>query len=273
MKNKILNYFIKDRSYRSGVALINEFSTKGHLKWQLIALPESDFMTGVIYDELRELAGLTYDQFSMMVLRPVVKSGLLSQDKSHQKDLESVMETDKGPATTEDICVKDIPVTFVDLNSMPVFRLRLEFPFLNSPSCPNELKILVADMITAHDAYKKHHASLFLAHTIEEIFHHSKATVEKYLENRSIWDELDYYKDHGVVLGKHPIFRFMNRIKQIREMNTGSLLLLRDHLLWNIKYQKRKLKKEPGNTMTKERSQKMQDYQKELIEVKRLLNL
>lgn len=41
-----------------------------------------------------------------------------------------------------------------------MIRFREKYPFLNSPDCPDVLKILVADMFTAYGNYKAAHARL-----------------------------------------------------------------------------------------------------------------
>ena len=187
MKNKIINYFNNDRSYRSGIALINEFSMKINLKKQLCVQPESKFMTGVMYEELRELAGLTNDMLSMMLCRPVPKSFVIPMDNRQENDPALKRVIVMKPVTENFDGVNEISATETELNSIPTFD-------------------------------------------------------------------------------------FLKRLEQFHEMNNGSLLKLHDQLLWNIKYQKRMLKKYPLDTRACTRKRKMQEYQKELTEVIKILN-
>jgi len=73
MKEKILNYFKYDRSHAGGVALVMELSSRLHLKKQLNIHPESEYMTGVVHEELREIAGISNDELRGMLAEPVQK--------------------------------------------------------------------------------------------------------------------------------------------------------------------------------------------------------
>jgi hypothetical protein len=159
------------------------------------------------------------------------------------------------------------------LNSIPAFRIRDEFPFLRRSDCPVELKILVADMLTAYDAYKLAHDSLFKAETFEQIHKASRDTVENYLENHLIWDELNYYKEKGAILGKHPIFHWMERLDAIRRLKVGDLVNLKRRLENNLVKNRVQLRREPGSTSTADRQERIHKMEQELIEVNRMLNL
>ena len=128
-------------------------------------------------------------------------------------------------------------------------------------------------MLTAHDAYKMHHAALFTDQTIDEILNNSRGAVVNYLENRLIWAELNYYKEKGVLLGKHPIFDRLRRIDEIRCMKIGDLVKLRDQCLTNIHYNQRSIRKFPNHPQTAIRKKKIQEKELELSEINRLLNL
>lgn len=128
-------------------------------------------------------------------------------------------------------------------------------------------------MLTAHDAYKHAHESLFTAKTFEAIHSHSRDAVENYLENRRIWDELNYYKQHGAVLGKHPIFDWMKRLDAIRHMKVGDLVTLKIRIENNLIKNKSAVRKEPGHRFTADRQERIRKMELELIEVNRLLNL
>ena len=108
-------------------------------------------------------------------------------------------------------------------------KFREEFPFLNTPDCPNELKILVSDMFTAYDLLRQAHAKLVDAPEDmdkDELYQTAKAAVENHLDNREMWDELEYYKEHGTVLGKAQIFSTMmekNELKAIPDLKLSQL--------------------------------------------------
>ena len=74
MKEEIIKYFKTDRSYASGAALIFRYSNRLSLKKQVNIHAESEYLAGVINEELRELAGLTSDALDDILLRPIVKT-------------------------------------------------------------------------------------------------------------------------------------------------------------------------------------------------------
>lgn len=59
MKTTIVEYFRTDRSHSTGSGLVIRFSKRLALKKQINLQPANDYMTGVIHEELRELAGLS----------------------------------------------------------------------------------------------------------------------------------------------------------------------------------------------------------------------
>jgi hypothetical protein len=144
---------------------------------------------------------------------------------------------------------------------------------LRQNDCPPELKILVADMLTAYDQYKQGHACLFTARTHEEIQKAARDTVENFLENRRIWKELNHYKEKGVILGEHPIFFWMRRLDEIRGMKVGDLVNLKIRLGNNLVRNRAAVRKHPDHTQTMNRKQRIIEMEKELTEVNRLLNL
>ena len=87
-------------------------------------------------------------------------------------------------------------------------------------------------MFTANDNFRRSHDLLF-----EEDANIHEATVscvENYLENRRIWDELNYYKDHGRTLGLHPVFEVRNELIELRKLNSADLARKRNNIYINI---------------------------------------
>lgn len=128
-------------------------------------------------------------------------------------------------------------------------------------------------MLTAHDAYKLAHDSLFSVKTFEQILQASHDTVENYLENRRIWDELNYYKEKGAILGKHQIFDWMQRLDAIRHLKVGDLVTLKIRIENNLVRNRAAVRRQPGHPATANRKERIQKMEKELSEVNRLLNL
>lgn len=104
--------------------------------------------------------------------------------------------------------------------------LREEFPFLNDPDCPNELKILVADKMTAYAKYKK--GVEFLKQiedgsataTDAEVSALAKEVTEAFEENQEIYKELNVFKETGVLLGEHPLFTKLALTREVEAMTS-----------------------------------------------------
>jgi hypothetical protein len=72
MKDKIIHYLKTDRSYRGGLKLVHEHSMRLSLKKQLNVQPQSEYLHGVILEELRELAQISRVEFAFLMKTPVV---------------------------------------------------------------------------------------------------------------------------------------------------------------------------------------------------------
>ncbi|TSA24353.1 MAG: hypothetical protein D4R67_11960 [Bacteroidetes bacterium] len=157
------------------------------------------------------------------------------------------------------------------MKTIPAFRLRDDFPFLSSADCPAELKILVADKITAYHAYREAHKLLFEADCREKTFSAARDLVENYLENQLIYEELNYYKKHGKILGRHKIFNHLKRVEEIRTMKIGDLVRLKIRLSNNLVRNRKNLKNQPGHQDSGKRLERITQMELELTEVNRLL--
>lgn len=108
--------------------------------------------------------------------------------------------------------------------------VREEFPFLNDKECPDELKILVADKMTAWNVYTNAHEKLAqkeagtLELTPDEESELVKTATEAFEENQKIYAELNTYKQTGTILGEHPIFKKLQFAREVEEMNPDELV-------------------------------------------------
>ena len=139
MKEKIIAYLSGPRPYREGIALYEEYGLNLMLKATFRRNAETDLLRATLMEELRKLAGISETAFRTMQRKAV--------DSPHISSASIVVEEIKAEKTAV-----NVPVTPVVEN---VIRFRDRFPFLNSPDCPDVLKILVADMFTAYDLYLK----------------------------------------------------------------------------------------------------------------------
>lgn len=190
---EIIAYLSGPRDYAEGVAIYSRFGVNLRLKRQF-AIDNTMATREILFDELRKLAGLTEIEFDRLPRLAV----------SHSETIGAVKLPDSGQEPAEEL--QDIGSGY-DEAPEPVrkmIRFREKYAFLNSPDCPDVLKILVADMFTAYGEYKAAHARLQTLGDADSAT--AAADCEKvvleYLKNREIRDELDYYRENGTILGK-----------------------------------------------------------------------
>jgi hypothetical protein len=120
--------------------------------------------------------------------------------------------------------------------------LREEWPFLDDPDCPPELKILAADKITALRNFAREHDRLSSCDSLEACLETARKCVFFYCQNRKILSEFAYYKEHGSVLGKHPVFEEYARRQELVDMGILDLERRRSNLqdaIWRLAKQLR----------------------------------
>jgi len=140
---------------------------------------------------------------------------------------EITQDTGEGvtSATPEQSSVKKEEVAAVpgDRGAEAPVKLREEYTFLNEPDCPNDLKILVADKISAYKRYQDAHAQLQQAKegqitlSDKEQLELTKTSTEAFAQSEAIKKELDHYQENKVILGEHPTFA---RLIMQREVDT-----------------------------------------------------
>ena len=251
MKSILIKYLREDRSFDNGVRLYMEHGHSISLKTSLNRQGYSDYNHKLLLEELRKCANVSVEELNALAIAPL-------------KEKEQPI-----PATSD---VHEF-VLAIPEEIRKVFRLREEFPFLSQPDCPNELKILVADMITLHANYVAAHKNLFAAMQPEDIYEASATIVEDYIGNREIWAELEHYKKNGTILGKHKLFSIGERFAEIQNMPVASLVKLNNSLKGNISKTKKKIQEDPENPKIKEWTDKLDNFESESKEVNRLLGI
>lgn len=122
----------------------------------------------------------------------------------------------------------------LDAKAPSGYRFREEWPFLEEPSCPMELKILANDKITAYHKTIELHRKLFSCITPEECFDTAKNLLKNFQQNRQITAEFTFYRESGKVLGKHPIFQMTKNFDGYRKMSVVALVRERNRLKGSI---------------------------------------
>lgn len=150
-------------------------------------------------------------------------------------------------------------------------RLRDEFPFLFEKDCPDELKILVADKITAHDRFVKAHKELFEA-AGAEMYELAKEVVENFIENDVIYAELDYYREHKKPLGQHPIWDNRKELEEIKQLAPQDLVKKLNALRKNVSTWAKKVEENPEHEEIDAWKKKLKDYEYLKAETEALVN-
>ncbi|KAA6324369.1 hypothetical protein EZS27_026298 [termite gut metagenome] len=148
---------------------------------------------------------------------------------------------------------------------------RDEFPYLNDPACPAELETLASRKFAKYHGYVALHKQLRNCTSLKECAHISRQLIDNYLENREIWEELNYYKEHKALLGKHTVFREFARRKELLAMPVKELMSRKDKIENNIWRVKNEIKKKDKPHLDALRTERLVSYETELAEVNRLL--
>lgn len=261
-KNRITEYLSGSRDYREGVQLYQRFGQNLRLK-RLFITDDTQSTKEILFEELRKLAGLTELEFAHLprraatakpTLNGLAAKAIILDDPKKDKDNEAVLQelADSFGVTVDELVSPDFQerVLAMDENAdrieeltdqleearskyaetpepvRKMIRFREKYPFLNSPDCPDVLKILVADMFTSYDNYKAAHARLQVLADDEAAaaVADCEKVVTEYLKNREIWDELEYYREHGAILGKAAKFREMEAAEDYTKLSEIDLM-------------------------------------------------
>lgn len=202
MKDRILQWLRGPRIFTEGVALYDLYGHNRMLKKRFAADYATDILRLILVEELRKLAGISEAELA-----------------SIRREAYNAPKPVPPEAAPQFARVEAVPVPE---SVKRVMNFREQFPFLASPDCPDELKILTADMFAAYDRYKDAHNKLALEGenaSAEDNLATATAAVENYLNNKQIWAELEHYKKEGVFLGKHPVFARKQQQREIGELS------------------------------------------------------
>ncbi|MGM9817183.1 MAG: hypothetical protein ACI304_09055 [Lepagella sp.] len=213
-KKEIVDYLAGPRDCSEGVSLYNRFGMNLRLK-RLFLVDNTLTTRDILYEELRKLAGLTDLEYARLPRRAANHSSLNGSSKVQDNPIDESLVYDNAPKYSE-----------ASDSTKKMIRFREHYPFLNSDDCPNELKILVADMFTAHGNYKDAHARLSLCQDddVKSAARECETIVNEYLRNREIRAELEYYREHGSILGKASIFQNQQPTEDLTSLTDMDLI-------------------------------------------------
>lgn len=258
-KNQITEYLAGSRDYSEGVSLYQRFGQNLRLK-RLFITDDTQTTKEILFEELRKLAGLTELEFAHLPRRAATpkptlngltaKAIIFDDPKDNEATLKEL--ADSFGVTVDELVSPDFQerVLAMDENAdrieeltdqldaarskyaetpepvRKMIRFREKYPFLNSPDCPDVLKVLVADMFTSYDNYKSAHARLQVLADDEAAaaVADCEKVVTEYLKNREIWDELEYYRENGAILGKAAKFRELEAAEDYTQLSEIDLM-------------------------------------------------
>lgn len=235
-KKEIIAYLSGPRNYAEGVKLYERYGHNRMYK-RRFALEDTEFSRALLIEELRNLAGLSEAEFKrlprMSKVRPQLagkRASVIIQDDAALMDLadsfgvtvdelvspefqDRVLAMEENEQRVEELA-DELETARRKYAEAPepvrkMIRFREKYAFLNSPDCPDILKVFVNDLFAAYDAYKTAFARLQLLsdQATAEAATEAEKVVTAYLANREIWDELEHYRTTGQILGKAAKFR------------------------------------------------------------------
>jgi len=267
MKKEILSWLKYDRNFNTGILLYFKYGRNRVLTQKLNMQGNTKANLEELLEEFRKMAELSIVEFNKLMSKPVkVVSSKTATPKIEEK---------KGPAlevkkkVVPESHAKSVEPTAAKQN----VKLRDEFPFLNDPACPSELKVLVSDKITAHYNYLEGRKDLFTAKTNKEQLAAAKKTVESFLENKMIYQELDHYKKHIQILGRHKLFERVKRLEEFNNMRTEDLCELRDNISHSIWRNDKLIKDGKNPKLNQSRTEKIENYSWEFAEIEKIIDV
>lgn len=229
-------------------------------------LPKTGFLAN--FHRICGIQGETKSNREMLEYQLLLAAGLTEkQAREYKKARITVTKEVMIPADIE-VTTKE-PIKEVNV----AVKLREDYPFLSDADCPDVLKILVANKITAYYNYRNGHERLFKSPSEGDIYMAVSDVVENYLENRLIHNELEFFKKHKKLLMRHPIFKQLKRDTQIQQMKAGELAKLMAQLKMNIWRNNKLVQEQPGSEFTHERLERIKTYEHEIRIVDRLLQI
>ena len=283
MKQEILNWLQSPRVYLEGVRLYDQYGYNNVLK-RNFNRGQAEAMMSVLVYELGNLIGLNEHEVAKLprkasTPKPEKKTAVTPVDEllmqlaeslgitvdevfSNETKLTELTEAQQQAVEKLAPAYAQVPETI-----KKVIRIREKYPFLRSQDCPEEFKIMVADMFTAYDNYREAYTLLSDKNSKDENLQLVQAVVENYLANRAMWEELDYYLEKGEILGNLPIFELLNLRKEISALSDMDLMKKLNTTKPNITKSKKAIETAKNAEEKAEAEKRMQKWQQVKEEV------
>ena len=257
MKERIITYLKGPRAYAEGMTLYEQYGANLRLKATFRRLGETELTRITLLDELRRLAGLSEQQFRQLprladAAEPPTAAEETEEAERCAKEAEEraadaeirAEEAEECAAEAEERAseAKENTLASESLKEMVNFRDR--FPFLRRPDCPDVLKVIVSDLFAAYDRYRAAHAALAeLPDDADRKQSEQWAAeaVENYLQDRALLEELEHYRDHGTLLGRHPTVAAAMRFASLKDLSDLDVEKIRKNAASNASKWRKKL--------------------------------
>ncbi len=258
--NEFIHYLKYDRSYKSGVLLYQKDGRDLSFKHVLNQSAENSNLHKVLLEELRKTFNMPTIDFNYYLSKRVRVETIEEKSSSDQ-----TLDTD----------VKTINLTRIPEFIKKSIRLREEFPFLKENDCPNELKVLVSDMLTAYDKYREKHSELFNNVSDDQLKEIAQSVVDNYLKNKKAWDILVYYRENKSLPETeiNEKSAWETREAEIRALSNADLVKLLNNVKPYISNSEKKIEKNPESPKIQEWKEKLEFKRKEKALIEQLLNL
>ena len=234
------------RTFNKNVFYIRNIEAKGVEKGLVTLVTEFSNKTKVSVNELMSMIEASQQDENIVITNPKTEDQRLKTEAENQRTVEGIRKTTK---------------------------LREEFPFLGRKDCPEEFAILVNKMLTAYDDYRSDRDKLYDIdkNNLDACYQGARSVLDAYILNREIWEELNYFKIHGTILGKLPEFKTRGIKEKYESMSTVSLGNITGN---NIPRKMSYYKKQLNDKATKNKDEiraKMADAEDELSVIKKIL--
>lgn len=268
MKERIITYLKGPRAYAEGMTLYEQYGANLRLKATFRRLGETELTRITLLDELRRLAGLSEQQFRQLPRLADAAEQPAVAEKSENRAEEAENRATEAEIRAEgaEIRAEEAEERAADaeeraqeaekraseaegntlasesLKEMVNFRDR--FPFLRLPDCPDVLKVIVSDLFAAYDRYRAAHAALAELpddadrKQAEQL---AAEAVENYLQDRALLEELEHYRDHGTLLGRHPTVAASMQIASLKNLSDLDVEKIRKNAASNASKWRKKL--------------------------------
>lgn len=268
MKERIITYLKGPRAYAEGMTLYEQYGANLRLKATFRRLGETELTRITLLDELRRLAGLSEQQFRQLPRLADAAEQPAVAEKSENRAEEAENRATEAEIRAEgaEIRAEEAEERAADaeeraqeaekraseaeentpasesLKEMVNFRDR--FPFLRLPDCPDVLKVIVSDLFAAYDRYRAAHAALAELpddadrKQAEQL---AAEAVENYLQDRALLEELEHYRDHGTLLGRHPTVAASMQTASLKDLSDLDVEKIRKNAASNASKWRKKL--------------------------------